>query len=53
VNSKRRRACIPKQQGDVALKAHVAKICFTCFKGMLHVFRISIAKADRDIAKVD
>jgi hypothetical protein len=32
VNSTRRRASIPKQQGDVALKAYVANVCFKCFR---------------------
>jgi hypothetical protein len=32
------RASIPKQHGDVALKAHVVSICFICFRGMLQCF---------------
>jgi hypothetical protein len=36
----------PSQQGDVALKAHVANICFKCFRGMLQVFRTGVAKVD-------
>jgi bacterioferritin-associated ferredoxin len=45
----------PKQQGDVALKPHVASACFKCFKcfrGMLQVFYIDITKVDRDVAHV-
>jgi hypothetical protein len=45
----------PKQQGDVALKAHVPNICFKCFmcfRGMLQVFFIDVAKVDRDVAYV-
>jgi hypothetical protein len=43
VNSTRQQASIPKQQKDVTLKAHVANICFKCFKGMLQVFYIEVA----------
>jgi hypothetical protein len=46
---------LSKQQGDIALKAHVASICFKClicFRGMLQVFQIDIVKVDRDIAYV-
>jgi hypothetical protein len=32
------------------LKGHLANICF---RGMLQVFRIGVAKVDRDVAKVD
>jgi hypothetical protein len=42
----------PKQQGDVALKLHVASVCFNCFRGMLQVFYIDVAKVDRDVAHV-
>jgi hypothetical protein len=45
----------PKQQGDVALKLHVASIyfkCFKCFRGMLQIFYIDVAKVDRDVAHV-
>jgi hypothetical protein len=44
-----------KQQGDIALKAHVASICFKCFRcfrGVLQVFHINIAKVDQDVAHV-
>jgi hypothetical protein len=27
-----------EQQGDVALKTHVVRVCFSCFRDMLHVF---------------
>jgi hypothetical protein len=50
VNSKCRRASIPKQQEDVTLKNHVANICF---RGTLQVCRIGVAKVDRDVVKVD
>jgi hypothetical protein len=49
----RRRASIPKQQGDDALKAHVANVCFKyfrCFIGTLQVFHMDIAKVDQDVA---
>jgi hypothetical protein len=43
----------PKQEGDVALKLHVASFkCFRYFRGTLQVFRMSVAKVDRDIAYV-
>ena len=45
----------PKQQGDVILKVHVTSVCFKyfkCFKGMLQVFHMNIAKVDRDNAYV-
>jgi hypothetical protein len=32
------------------LKGHLANVCF---RGMLQVFRIGVAKVDRDVAKVD
>jgi hypothetical protein len=35
------------------LKEHVATMCFKRFRGMLQVFRIGVAKVDRDVAKVD
>jgi hypothetical protein len=46
-----------KQQGDIALalKAHVASICFNCFiclKGMLQGFCMDVVKVDRDVAYV-
>jgi hypothetical protein len=49
VNSMHRRASIPKQQGDVVLKVHVAKM-FHIFRGMLQVFYMDVAKVDRDVA---
>jgi hypothetical protein len=55
LNFTRRRASIPKQQGDVALKAHVANIYFRCFiyfRGMLQVFRIGLTKVDQDVAHI-
>jgi hypothetical protein len=45
----------PTQQEDVALKVHVAKVCFKCFKcfrGMLPVFQMDVAKIDLDVAHV-
>jgi hypothetical protein len=45
----------PKQPGDIALKAHIATIrfkCFRCFRGVLQVFHIDVAKVDRDVAYV-
>ena len=45
----------PKQLGDVALKVHVARIffnCFRCFGGMLQVFHMDFAKVDLDVAYV-
>jgi hypothetical protein len=45
----------PRQQGDVALKAHVASVCFKCFRyfrGMLQVFHTDIAKVDQNVACV-
>jgi hypothetical protein len=39
----------PKQQGDVALKAHIANVCF---RGMLQVFYLDVAKVDPDVASV-
>jgi hypothetical protein len=44
VNSTRRRSSIRKQQGDVALKEHVASLCFRDFKGTLQVFHMDVAK---------
>jgi hypothetical protein len=40
-----------KQQGSIVLNAHVASICFKCFRclgGVLQVFHIDIVKIDRD-----
>jgi hypothetical protein len=31
------------------LKAHVASVYFKCFKGMLQVFHMNIAKGERDV----
>jgi hypothetical protein len=36
-----------------ALKAHDVTICFKCFRGMLQVFHIGVAKVYWDVAKVD
>jgi hypothetical protein len=47
-----RRALFSKQQGDIALKTHIASICFRCFKCMLQVFRMNVAKVDWDVAYV-
>jgi hypothetical protein len=44
-----------EQQGDIALKAHIASVCFKCFKcfrDMLHVFQMDVAKVDWDVAYV-
>jgi hypothetical protein len=35
------------------LKAHVVTICFKCFRGMLQVFCIGVAKVYWDITKID
>jgi hypothetical protein len=38
-----------KQQGDIALKLHVASVYFkyfNCFRGMLQVFYINVTKVD-------
>jgi hypothetical protein len=46
---------LPKQQGDIALKALVASTCFKCFRcfrGMLQVFYIDVAKVDQDVMPV-
>jgi hypothetical protein len=40
----------PKQQRDVALKLHVVSVYFKCFRGMLQVFYIDVARVDRDVA---
>jgi hypothetical protein len=43
------------QQVDATLKAHVTRVCFKClrcFRGMLQVLYIDVAKVDRDIAHV-
>jgi hypothetical protein len=53
VNSMSRRASIRKQRGDVALKEHVASLCFKyfkCFICMLQVFHMDVAIVDRDVA---
>jgi hypothetical protein len=44
-----------KQQGAIALKAHVVSVCFeyfSCFIDMLQRFRMNVAKVDRDVAYV-
>jgi hypothetical protein len=35
-----------------ALKLHVVSVYFKCFRGMLQVFYIDVAKVDRDVAHV-
>jgi len=35
----------PKQQGDVALKTHVANVCFKCFRYMLQMFSHGCCKS--------
>jgi hypothetical protein len=45
-----------KQQGDIALKAHVPSLrfkCFRCFIWTLHVFHLNVAKVDRYVAHVE
>jgi hypothetical protein len=34
------------------LKVHVTIVCFRCFRGMLQVLFIDVAKVDRDVAHV-
>ena len=34
------------------VKAHIARVCFDCFRGMLQVFHMDVAKKDRDVAHV-
>jgi hypothetical protein len=34
------------------LKAHVASVCFKCFRCMLQVFYMGVAKVDRNVAYV-
>ena len=34
------------------LKTHVASICFKCFRDMLQVFQMDVAKVDQDVAYV-
>ena len=49
------RPCPLEQQGDIALKTHVASVCFKCFRcfrGMLQVFHADVAKVDRVVAHV-
>jgi hypothetical protein len=43
---------ISKQQADATLKVHVARVYFKCFRGMLQVLYIDIAKVDRDVAYI-
>ena len=37
---------------QVLLNAHVASVCFECFRGMLQVFQMDVAKVNRDVAYV-
>jgi hypothetical protein len=42
-----------KQQGGIVLSVYVASICFKCFicfRSMLQVFHMDVAKVDRDVA---
>jgi hypothetical protein len=44
-----------EQQGDVALKAHIARVCFICFRcfiGILQVFHMDVVKIDCDVVHV-
>jgi hypothetical protein len=44
-----------KQQIDVAVETHIASVCFKCFicfRDMLQVFHMDVAKLDRDVAYV-
>jgi hypothetical protein len=34
------------------LKVHDSSVCFKCFKGVLQVFHVDVAKVDRDVAYV-
>jgi hypothetical protein len=46
---------LSKQQGDIALNEHVVSVCFkyfSCFRGILQVFRVDVAKVDRDVTYV-
>jgi hypothetical protein len=53
MNFTRRRASIsPKQQRDVALKAHVASVHFKYFRGTLQMFHADVTKVDQDVAYV-
>jgi hypothetical protein len=36
-----------------ALKEYVANVCFKCFRVMLQLFYIDVAKGDQEVAKVD
>ena len=36
----------------LCLKAHVVSVCFKCFRGMLQLFHMDVAKEDRDDAYV-
>jgi hypothetical protein len=40
-----------QQHGDVALKPHVASICFKCFRD-IQVFHADVAKVDQDVAYI-
>jgi hypothetical protein len=44
--------CATSQQGYVMLKAHVANVCFKCFRGMFHVFHMDVARVDPDVTYV-
>jgi hypothetical protein len=52
VNSMRQRVSIPKQQGNIVLKAHVVNVCFTCFRRMLQMFYSGVANVDWDVAHI-
>ena len=41
-----------KQLANAMLKAYVALVCFKCFRYMLQVLYIDVAKVDRDAAHV-
>jgi hypothetical protein len=36
----------------VLLKAHVVNVCFECFRGILQMFQMDVAKVDQDVAYV-
>ena len=45
------RSCAPsvrQASWRCCAKAHVASVCFNCFRGMLEVFRMDVAKVDRN-----
>jgi hypothetical protein len=41
-----------KQQDDIPLKTHVASVCFRCFRDMLQVFYIDVAKLNQNVTHV-